>query len=51
LPVVEFESTDKALTIRNRIKKTMTTLALEDATIRRRGGRIVIYREPEEADS
>ena len=41
--IVELEETDKALTIRNRIKKAAEALGLENLTIRRRGDRIVAY--------
>lgn len=41
--VVELESDDKPLTIRNRIKRAVDTLELENVTIRRRGDRIIAY--------
>jgi hypothetical protein len=42
--VVELEPDDKALTIRNRIKRAADRLGLEDVAIRRRGNRIIAYR-------
>jgi hypothetical protein len=42
--VVELEPDDKALTIRNRIKRAADRLGLEDVAIRRRGTRIIAYR-------
>jgi hypothetical protein len=41
--VVELDPSDKALTIRNRIKRAAIVLGLENITIRRRGQRIVAY--------
>jgi hypothetical protein len=41
--VVEFDPSDKALTIRNRVRRAGMSLGLEDLTIRRRGDRIVAY--------
>jgi hypothetical protein len=54
--VVELEPDDKALTIRNRIKRAADRLGLEDVAIRRRGNRIIAYRtedaeEPSSASS
>jgi hypothetical protein len=43
--VVELEPDDKALTIRNRIKRAANQLGLEDITVRRRGQKIVAYRD------
>jgi predicted DNA-binding protein (UPF0278 family) len=42
--VVELEPDDKALTIRNRIKRAADRLGLDDVAIRRRGNRIIAYR-------
>ena len=41
--VVELDPEDKPLTIRNRIKRAIDSLDLQDVTIRRRGNRIVAY--------
>jgi hypothetical protein len=41
--VVELDPDDKALTIRNRIKRAADALGLENLAIRRRGNRIVAY--------
>lgn len=41
--VVELEPEDKALTVRNRIKRAARAIGLEDIAIRRRGNRIVAY--------
>lgn len=54
--VVELEPDDKALTIRNRIKRAADRLGLDDVAIRRRGNRIIAYRtedaeEPSSASS
>ena len=43
--VVELESDDKPLTIRNRIKRAANQLGLDNITVRRRGQRIVAYRD------
>jgi hypothetical protein len=43
--VVELEPDDKPLTIRNRIKRAAQQLGVEDITVRRRGQRIVAYRD------
>jgi hypothetical protein len=43
--VVELESEDKPLTIRNRIKRAAEALGLDDVAIRRRGNRIVAYQD------
>jgi hypothetical protein len=41
--VVELDSSDKPLTIRNRIKRAAETLGIEGLVIRRRKNRIVAY--------
>ncbi len=41
--VIELEPDDKALTIRNRVKKASEALGREDLTIRRKGNRILAY--------
>jgi hypothetical protein len=43
--VLELEPDDKALTIRNRIRRAVTTLGVDDVAVRRRGDRIVAYRD------
>jgi hypothetical protein len=49
--IVEFDPEDKPLTIRNRVKRAIESLDLQDVTIRRRGNRIVAYRlEPGEGE-
>jgi hypothetical protein len=41
--VIELESDDKPLTIRNRVSKAAAALGHEDLTIRRKGNRILAY--------
>ena len=41
--VVELEPNDKPLTVRNRIKRAVQALDLQDVVIRRKGNRIVAY--------
>lgn len=41
--VVELEPSDKPLTVRNRIKRAVQALDLQDVVIRRKGNRIVAY--------
>jgi hypothetical protein len=41
--IVELDADDKALTIRNRIRRAATVIGLEDIVIRRRGQRVVAY--------
>lgn len=43
--VVEMDPSDKALTIRNRIKRAADALGYTDITIRRRKNTIVAYRQ------
>ncbi len=43
--VVELEGDDKPLTIRNRIKRAAQQIGRDDISIRRRGNRIVAYRD------
>lgn len=43
--VIELESGDKPLTIRNRLRRATEALGLYDVVIRRRGDRIVAYQE------
>lgn len=43
--VVLLEAEDNPLTIRNRIKRAAVALGIEDVVIRRRGDRIIAYRE------
>ena len=45
--VVELDSSDKPLTVRNRIKRAAQTLGREDVSIRRRRDKIVAYASPE----
>jgi hypothetical protein len=44
--VVELESSDKPLTIRNRIKRAAQQLGRDDVVVRRRGNKIVAYSDP-----
>ncbi len=41
--VIELEPEDKALTIRNRVRKAAQALGREDLTIRRKGNRVLAY--------
>ncbi|HZU14019.1 MAG TPA: hypothetical protein VFB58_14350 [Chloroflexota bacterium] len=43
--VVEMDANDKPLTIRNRIQRAAEALGVSDLRVRRRGNRIVAYRE------
>lgn len=43
--VVEMDANDKPLTIRNRIQRAAEAIGITDLRIRRRGNRVVAYRE------
>jgi hypothetical protein len=49
--VVELDSDDKPLTVRNRIKRAADTLGLDNIAIRRRRDRIIAYLPNEESGS
>ena len=49
--VVELEPDDKVLTIRNRLKRAVESLGLDQVTIRRRRNRIIAYQAGSDEES